>query len=98
MPVSVIFISPWLFVFSILSVYGSLNRMNTFNFGIVKNLNMVSRRKFMQASLFTYLATMAGKKSFASANPVSVLGQPVVISTWDAGIAANKAAWQVLSA
>jgi N4-(beta-N-acetylglucosaminyl)-L-asparaginase len=98
MPVSVIFISPWLFVFSILSVYGSLNRMNTFNFGIVKNLNMVSRRKFMQASLFTYLATIAGKKSFASANPVSVLGQPVVISTWDAGIAANKAAWQVLSA
>jgi N4-(beta-N-acetylglucosaminyl)-L-asparaginase len=27
----------------------------------------------------------------------SVTGQPVVISTWDAGLAANKGAWEVLS-
>ena len=26
-----------------------------------------------------------------------VTGKPVVISTWDAGVAANKAAWEVLS-
>jgi N4-(beta-N-acetylglucosaminyl)-L-asparaginase len=26
-----------------------------------------------------------------------ITGKPVVISTWDAGIAANKAAWEVLS-
>ncbi len=29
--------------------------------------------------------------------PFFVTGQPVVISTWDAGLAANKGAWEVLS-
>src|SRR5580692_6189224 len=29
--------------------------------------------------------------------PAAVTGNPVVISTWDTGLAANKAAWQVLS-
>jgi N4-(beta-N-acetylglucosaminyl)-L-asparaginase len=57
---------------------------------------MFNRRKFIQASAFSSLAMMISK--IASGNPqiVSVTGKPVVISTWDTGLAANKAAWEVL--
>jgi N4-(beta-N-acetylglucosaminyl)-L-asparaginase len=41
---------------------------------------------------------LLAKKSPAAAlaGPVSVTGKAVVISTWDAGLAANKGAWEVL--
>jgi N4-(beta-N-acetylglucosaminyl)-L-asparaginase len=40
-----------------------------------------------------------GKKSFAMPPvAVSVTGNPIVISTWDAGINANKGAWNILGA
>lgn len=43
---------------------------------------------------------MAGKSSFAEViekgTSIPVLDSPIVISTWDFGIAANAAAWQVL--
>jgi len=57
---------------------------------------MVNRRKFIQASAFSSLAMAFSK--IASGNPqiVNIKGKPVVISTWDAGLRANKAAWEVL--
>ncbi len=58
---------------------------------------MASRRKFLQSSLFSSVAVLLGKKSAAqeTAYPV-VTGKPIVISTWDAGLNANKGAWEVL--
>jgi N4-(beta-N-acetylglucosaminyl)-L-asparaginase len=53
---------------------------------------MLNRRNFLHitsfgvGSLFSGEAFAAGKKAF----------KPIVISTWDAGIQANKAAWQIL--
>jgi len=58
---------------------------------------MINRRKFIRASVFTSFATMATKKIVATQLNEIVAGKPVVISTWDAGIDANKAAWEVLS-
>ena len=58
---------------------------------------MVNRRKFIQASAFTSFAALITKKMVATPAEAVVIGKPVVISTWDAGIAANKAAWEVLS-
>lgn len=58
---------------------------------------MVNRRKFIRASVFSTIAMSLSK--FASGSPPyhALKGKPVVISTWDAGLRANKAAWEVLS-
>jgi N4-(beta-N-acetylglucosaminyl)-L-asparaginase len=58
---------------------------------------MVNRRKFIQASAFSSIAMAVSK--FASGNPgtITIKGKPVVISTWDAGLRANKAAWEILN-
>jgi N4-(beta-N-acetylglucosaminyl)-L-asparaginase len=59
---------------------------------------MSDRRKFLQSGLAGGLALLLNKKGLASlhnANPAAI-NKPVVISTWDAGIEANKAAWEVL--
>jgi len=63
---------------------------------------MRNRRKFLQTSVFSAVGLLLGKKSEARGKlpefrPVTVTGNPVVISTWNEGLAANKAAWQVLS-
>src|SRR6187200_748112 len=58
---------------------------------------MINRRKFIHASAFTSFAALLGKKVIAPPPVGIVTGKPVVISTWDAGLAANKAAWEVLS-
>ncbi len=61
---------------------------------------MFNRRKFLAASTLAGASVLAGKGSFAeiiekeTSSPV--LDSPIVISTWDFGIAANAAAWQVL--
>lgn len=57
---------------------------------------MINRRKFIHASFFTSFASMLSGKLWAKESTNSVTGKPVVISTWDAGLAANKAAWEVL--
>lgn len=57
---------------------------------------MVNRRKFIQASAFTGFAGLLSKKSWATPVGEVVKGKPVVISTWDAGLRANKAAWEIL--
>lgn len=58
---------------------------------------MINRRKFIYASAFTSFATLFNKKGWAIPMTGSVVkDKPVVISTWDAGLEANKAAWEIL--
>ena len=57
---------------------------------------MVNRRKFIQASAFTGFASLLAKGIWSMAETVTVKGKAVVISTWDAGLRANKAAWDIL--
>lgn len=61
---------------------------------------MFNRRKFLAASTLAGASVLAGKGSFAEiiekGTSSPVLDSPIVISTWDFGIAANAAAWQVL--
>ena len=57
---------------------------------------MLNRRKFIHASAFTSFAGLVAKRVIAGPSQEIVTGKPVVISTWDAGLAANKAAWEVL--
>lgn len=42
------------------------------------------------------MALTFGKDVACNTKPLPVQGKPVVISTWDAGLRANKAAWEVL--
>lgn len=58
---------------------------------------MVDRRKFIHASFFTWVAGVMGKNIGAAAPYQAIEDQPVVISTWEAGLDANKAAWPILS-
>ena len=58
---------------------------------------MINRRKFIHTSAFTSFAALFASKVQAMPSQEIVTGKPVVISTWDAGIAANKGAWEVLS-
>lgn len=58
---------------------------------------MFNRRKFIQLSAASASLAALSKSAFAKTlipTPASTL--PIVISTWDFGIAANKAAWGVL--
>ncbi len=57
---------------------------------------MVDRRKFLKASAFTGFASMLSGVSCANDNSAAVRGRAVVVSTWDAGLNANKGAWDVL--
>jgi N4-(beta-N-acetylglucosaminyl)-L-asparaginase len=60
---------------------------------------MASRRKFLQSSLLSSMTMLLNKKDFASAIELNghAKGNPIVVSTWDAGLDANKAAWKILS-
>lgn len=57
---------------------------------------MVNRRKFIQASALSSASLLLSKVATAAGRTVSVKGKPVVISTWEAGLEANKGAWEVL--
>jgi N4-(beta-N-acetylglucosaminyl)-L-asparaginase len=58
---------------------------------------MFNRRKFLRSSLLSSVGLAVGKKNLASDTFYPVIANnPVVISTWDAGIEANKAAWKIL--
>ena len=51
----------------------------------------------MRSSLLSSVGLALGKKGFAAEKSYPVIANnPIVISTWDAGLEANKAAWQVL--
>jgi N4-(beta-N-acetylglucosaminyl)-L-asparaginase len=57
---------------------------------------MSSRRKFLQSSA-AGLAGLAAAPLAAVALPAApAVGKPVVISTWDAGVNANKGAWKII--
>lgn len=55
---------------------------------------MLRRRKFLQLSTLSLGSTFIS--SFISKQGNSV-NNPIIISTWDAGIEANKAAWSILN-
>jgi N4-(beta-N-acetylglucosaminyl)-L-asparaginase len=57
---------------------------------------MVNRRKFIKHSAFSSFATWAGLAATGKWFPEAAINKPIVISTWDAGLRANKAAWAVL--
>lgn len=56
---------------------------------------MYSRRKFIKLSAITTSLAALSHKISAAALPANKL--PIVISTWDFGVAANKGAWEILS-
>ena len=57
---------------------------------------MINRRKFIKGSAFSSAALAIGKFVFNNEPSVAVKGKPVVISTWSAGLNANKGAWEIL--
>jgi N4-(beta-N-acetylglucosaminyl)-L-asparaginase len=57
---------------------------------------MINRRKFIKASAFSSVALSISKVAACNTKSLPVKGKPVVISTWSAGLRANKAAWDVL--
>lgn len=57
---------------------------------------MINRRKFISSAALSSAALVASKISIAEESPASLKGRPIVISTWDAGLEANKGAWKVL--
>jgi N4-(beta-N-acetylglucosaminyl)-L-asparaginase len=58
---------------------------------------MSNRRSFLHSSLLGSLGLFLTKKAGAMTPLGPVTGHPVVISTWDTGLEANKGAWEVLS-
>jgi N4-(beta-N-acetylglucosaminyl)-L-asparaginase len=60
---------------------------------------MFSRRKFVLAGLSTSLGSLLSNRLFANDEHrfQGVKGKPIVISTWDEGKVANRAAWEILS-
>lgn len=59
---------------------------------------MINRRRFIKTSVLSSAAVALNKKGISQPIVKSVKNKPVVISTWDAGLAANKAAWKILAA
>ncbi len=57
---------------------------------------MINRRKFITTSALGSAAMLLGKTVSAEETNDRVKGKAIVISTWDAGLEANKAAWKVL--
>ena len=62
---------------------------------------MSDRRRFVKFSLLSSAALLAGKNLFAKTDNGerkydTVKDEPVVISTWDFGKAANVGAWNIL--
>jgi N4-(beta-N-acetylglucosaminyl)-L-asparaginase len=58
---------------------------------------MFSRRKFIHSTALGTAGALFFKGASVKAEELTIKGKPIVISTWDAGLAANKAAWEVLS-
>lgn len=60
---------------------------------------MINRRKFIKASTLSAGLIALDQKAIARELPNvgKTLNRPIVISTWDFGVAANAAAWKILS-
>jgi N4-(beta-N-acetylglucosaminyl)-L-asparaginase len=62
---------------------------------------MFNRRNFIKSTALSASLVALNKSGMANvlpSTPVAAAGKPIVISTWDFGIAANHAAWDVLNA
>lgn len=57
--------------------------------------NMLNRRKFISGSALGSLGLFLGDNLHSASRP-GAPDAPLVISTWDAGLDANRAAWEVL--
>lgn len=61
---------------------------------------MINRRKFLASTTLAGVSVLSGNQLLAGIaernSYTPVLNEPIVISTWDFGIAANAAAWEVL--
>ncbi len=57
---------------------------------------MINRRKFIASSVLSSAALLTAKMAEAEERMSPVKGKAIVISTWDAGLEANKAAWKIL--
>ena len=57
---------------------------------------MINRRKFIQNSAISSFALFANQ-NILNATTRNFKNSPVVISTWDAGLEANKSAWKILA-
>src|SRR5689334_5126519 len=60
---------------------------------------MSTRRKFLHTSFLSSLGLFTGKKMLAQPAEIfypAIKNEPIVISTWDFGKAANAEAWTVL--
>ena len=57
---------------------------------------MINRRKFIETSVLSSAAVLSGEIVAAEKLSDPVKGKAIVISTWDAGLEANKGAWKVL--
>jgi N4-(beta-N-acetylglucosaminyl)-L-asparaginase len=59
---------------------------------------MFNRRIFLKATALSTTLLALGKKSLATVLPTSTntANKPIVISTWDFGVAANADAWKIL--
>lgn len=55
----------------------------------------MNRKRFLQLGALTGVASVLGNK--VQSQYISKMSGPVVVSTWDAGLRANKGAWEVLS-
>jgi N4-(beta-N-acetylglucosaminyl)-L-asparaginase len=58
--------------------------------------NMSNRRKFLRSSFLSSFGLLLSRKLSAGAPYPRLAGNPVVISTWDTGLAANAGAWKIL--
>src|SRR5689334_18542523 len=58
---------------------------------------MINRRKFIRTSALGSAAVILNKELLTNNSTTGMKNNPIVISTWDAGIAANKGAWEILS-
>lgn len=59
---------------------------------------MINRRKFIASSVLGSGALLTARITSGEEIIDAVKGKAIVISTWDAGLEANKAAWKVLGA
>lgn len=57
---------------------------------------MLNRKHFIRTSLLTGISGFISRRLMAAPYE-SIKGRPLVLSTWDAGLEANKAAWEILS-
>lgn len=57
---------------------------------------MIQRRSILKMGTLGFGSMIITPKIFSSAKKINIGKKPLVVSTWDAGINANKAAWEVL--